>query len=361
MPTKRRFNINFSKNKFSNCGEKYIYIDNFEDIDENKCIQFDKHNDKIYVQNLRLYYETNKKLKNSQLKIDKKPIPPHKPTNFERFISYKEKKTNFNEYDQTYSILYLMLNNYKINFNNDNRYGINICDVIQIADMVSMKKKENIKDVVNYYLSKKKFNKNISEIEYIKNCRVSTNNKYKSDNNSLKKNDSGSSIEYLFPQNNKTDNNNFKKYDTESNNYQESQNYKRNKNIQKKINDNDEDSLPTYSDNCNNILFEYSNNISTFPQKKYSNKDYECDMLKFNKRKFSNNNINQINGPRNISQSKIFICNHPESHNVSDKINFYENNQTKIYPDLNDFHLNNESLVPSAPMPPSSPLYRTNF
>jgi hypothetical protein len=141
-------------------GEQYYYITNFDHVDEKKCLDYDKKNDHIYQNNIKIYNELSEKLSNTPFNIDKKPSPPLRPNNYERYYLWKQRNIKINAYEQSVSILYLLASNINIKFS-DYENGVEPFEATKIAEELANERNENMMNVVYQYLSVLNLNNDI--------------------------------------------------------------------------------------------------------------------------------------------------------------------------------------------------------
>jgi hypothetical protein len=98
----------------------YCYIENFEFTTEEECIKIDNDNLNLYRKNKSLYDELTKKIeiKNALFKIEKAPMPPLEPNNYEKFIKYKERNITKNVRLQTFAVQKLLEKGYRLHYDN---------------------------------------------------------------------------------------------------------------------------------------------------------------------------------------------------------------------------------------------------
>jgi hypothetical protein len=158
------FNDSFKNNIKINDNDttEYYYVTDFENTTDKDCIKFDKMNEKIYLNNLKIFNNTNNKLSKLQtrLKLTDPPKPPKKPSNLENLYIWKQRNVKLNVYNQTVSILYLLSNNMKIKLD-DNSEGIEPHDAINVAKDIS-NGKDMLNDV-NIFLERLNLNTTLSE------------------------------------------------------------------------------------------------------------------------------------------------------------------------------------------------------
>lgn len=96
----------------------YCYIENFEFTTEEECIKIDNDNLNLYRKNKSLYDELTKKIeiKNALFKIEKAPMPPVEPNNYEKFIKYKERNIIKNVRLQTFAVQKLLEKGYRLHY-----------------------------------------------------------------------------------------------------------------------------------------------------------------------------------------------------------------------------------------------------
>ena len=155
---KKLSNIKINDNDIT----EYYYVYDFENTSDKDCIRFDKMNEKIYLNNLKIFNDTNNKLSKlpTKLKLNDPPKPPKYPSNLEKLYIWRQRNIKLNVYNQTVSILYLLSNNINIKLN-DIDEGIEPHDAINIATQISNGK--NMINDVNNFLKRLNLNTTISD------------------------------------------------------------------------------------------------------------------------------------------------------------------------------------------------------
>ena len=144
-------------------GDQYYYIKDFDQTNEKKCIEFDKINENIYQNNLKIFNDLIKKLQGTPFNINNEPSPPPKPNNYEKYCLWKKRNIKINCYYQSMAVIYLLSKNINIKVD-DNIDGIEPYEVLSYADKISIENNENILDKAIEYLNKNNkvtFKKNI--------------------------------------------------------------------------------------------------------------------------------------------------------------------------------------------------------
>lgn len=141
---------------------EYYYVYDFENSTDKDCIKFDKMNEKIYLNNLKIFNDTNNKLSKlpTILKLNDPPKPPKYPSNLENLYIWRQRNVKLNVYNQTVSVLYLLSNNIKIKLNDIDEW-IEPHEAINIANQVS-NGKDMMRDV-NNFLKRLNLNSTVSE------------------------------------------------------------------------------------------------------------------------------------------------------------------------------------------------------
>lgn len=140
-------------------GDQYYYISDFDQTNEKKCIDFDKMNENIYQNNLKIFNNLNKKLEGTPFNINNEPLPPPKPNNYEKYCLWKKRNIKINCLHQSMAIIYLLSKNINIKID-DNIDGIEPHNVLSQADKISIENNENILDKAINFLGKSKLNNN---------------------------------------------------------------------------------------------------------------------------------------------------------------------------------------------------------
>lgn len=146
----------------NNDDTEYFYISDFAKSSDKECIKFDKMNEKIYLNNLKIFNNTNTKLSKlpTKLKLKDPPTPPKNPSNLESLYLWRQRNIKLNVYNQTVSVLFLLSKNIKIKLNNDTD-GVEPHDAINIAKEISEGK--DMTNDVNSFLEKLNLNTTLSE------------------------------------------------------------------------------------------------------------------------------------------------------------------------------------------------------
>lgn len=136
--------------KINESENEYYYIRDFENTTDEECIKFDKINEKIYLNNLKIFNDTNIKLSKLQtrLKLKDPPQPPEYPTNLEKLYLWRQRNVKLNVYNQTISILYLLSKNISLKLD-DNKDGVEPHNAIEVAREIS-EGKDMKKDVYDF-------------------------------------------------------------------------------------------------------------------------------------------------------------------------------------------------------------------
>lgn len=140
-------------------GDQYYYIADFDQTNEKKCIDFDKMNENIYQNNLKIFNSLNKKLEGTPFNINNEPLPPPKPNNYEKYCLWKKRNIKINCLHQSMAVVYLLSKNINIKID-DSIDGIEPHDVLTHADKLSIEYNENILDIAINFLNKSKLNNN---------------------------------------------------------------------------------------------------------------------------------------------------------------------------------------------------------
>lgn len=141
-------------------GDQYYYITDFNQVSDKDCINYDKLNDKIYLDNLKLFNDLTKKIKNSAIQMIEQPKPPMRPSNYERLFIWRQRHVKLSVEDQTVSILYLLSKNIPIKLPNSfDDDGIEPYEAIIEAENLAKELREDKKRVVLDYVNGLKLNK----------------------------------------------------------------------------------------------------------------------------------------------------------------------------------------------------------
>lgn len=154
-------------------GDQYYYISDFDQTNEKKCIDFDKMNENIYQNNLKIFNNLNKKLEGTPFNINNEPLPPPKPNNYEKYCIWKKRNIKINCLHQSMAVIYLLSKNINIKID-DIIDGIEPHDVLSYADKISIDCNENILDKTIDFLNKS--NNNCSKSKVNNDCNKSNNN-----------------------------------------------------------------------------------------------------------------------------------------------------------------------------------------
>ena len=171
-------------------GDQYYYVKDFEQANEKKCKKLDKLNYLIYEKNLDIFNRTNKKLQDTPLKIENKPIPPPKPNNYENLLLFRQRNVFKSVNDQTLAVLFLLSRGFQFKFDK-NPNGIEPYLALDIMEKIIRQGKEDvdifleIKEFQNKLLNNQK---NIFKINNDNNVE-DINIKKSPSNNSLKDNE----------------------------------------------------------------------------------------------------------------------------------------------------------------------------
>ena len=191
-PRFNRWSFKNNKRPDRSNGDQYYYITDFNQVSDKDCINFDKLNDKIYLDNLKLFNDLTKKIKNSAINMIDKPKPPMRPNNYERLFIWRQRHVKLSVEDQTISILYLLSKNIPIKLPNSyDELGIEPFEAIIESEHLAKELREDKKRIALEYveglkLNKKKQNKNAStqvQTNYIVNKKDCDGNKYVKENN----------------------------------------------------------------------------------------------------------------------------------------------------------------------------------
>jgi len=204
MATKRRTSLGSSIKRFisrntrlpvpdrSN-GDQYHYIHNFAQTTEKECILYDKENEKIYREHLRLFDKTNEKLKalGSPMRVNDRPIGTPSPNNYERLCIWRKRNEKKSVHDQSIALLYVLSKGYNIKFPSSKCDGLEAFEAITLSTELIASNHENIEEEVVSFLEGKLGMGNICEpLDDIISCHsiVSPQMKRKHDlmTNSLK-------------------------------------------------------------------------------------------------------------------------------------------------------------------------------
>lgn len=153
-PRFSRWSFKQNKRPDRSNGDQYYYITDFNQVSDKDCIQYDKLNDKIYMDNLKLFNDINKKLSKSIIKVTEKPSAPPRPNNYERLFLWRQRNIKLSVEDQTIAILYLLSKTINIKLPNSIvENGIEPWEAINTADEISSQLNENKKEIALKYLN----------------------------------------------------------------------------------------------------------------------------------------------------------------------------------------------------------------
>ena len=126
-------------------GDNYYYVDNYEQATEKECREFDKVNQIIYEKYINTYNKIKKKISGCPFKLDKEPVPPRTPNNYESLIKWRLMNETKNVTQQTTATLYLLSKGYKISLDH-NIEGITPNEIIQKAETKCKNNYEKMKE-----------------------------------------------------------------------------------------------------------------------------------------------------------------------------------------------------------------------
>ncbi len=144
-------------------GDQYFYISNFEQTNDKECLEYDKLNQQIYLDNLKLFNETNNKLSNTPFKLTNNPNPPPRPNNYERLYLWKQRNIKLSVHDQSLAIVYLLSKRMRIKFPESKYDGFEPFNAIKIAENIALENDENMMKQVIDYLSNLVVNEEIDK------------------------------------------------------------------------------------------------------------------------------------------------------------------------------------------------------
>lgn len=154
-----RWSFKSNKRPDRSNGDQYYYITDFNQVTDKDCINYDKLNDKIYLDNLKLFNDLTKKIKNSAIQMIEQPKPPIRPSNYERLFIWRQRHVKLSVEDQTFSILYLLSKNIPIKLPNSfDDDGIEPYEAIIEAENLARELREDKKRVVLDYVNGLKLN-----------------------------------------------------------------------------------------------------------------------------------------------------------------------------------------------------------
>ena len=143
-------------------GDQYFYIDDFNQVNEKDCMQYDKMNEKIYLEQLKMFNQIIKKITMSNIRIIEQPPPPNRPNNYEKLILWRKRHERLSVEDQTISILYLLSKNIKIKLPNMYEDGIEPYEAIKKSNQLSIQSREDkytvAKDFMENLIADNNFN-----------------------------------------------------------------------------------------------------------------------------------------------------------------------------------------------------------
>lgn len=281
-------------------GDQYHYIHNFAQTTEKECILYDKENEKIYREHLRLFDKTNEKLKalGSPMRVNEHPIGTPSPNNYERLCIWRKRNEKKSVHDQSIALLYVLSKGYNIKFPSSKCDGLEAYEAITLSTELIASNHENMEEEVVSFLENKLGTGNVCEsIEDIISCQkiVSPQMKRKNDwmTNSLKI-DIDSSESLI-------------------------------------------DAVGEGRNNCHNNSDEsdISFRINTNYKEKNMNKskivDTRGDTRTETKNTINTNTPNLINVtnfhlPKDMTDNSQMRCDQPEHHNIPAKVSFFEHN-----------------------------------
>ena len=151
---KSTFSVRRRKNTPDNLNnDQYFYITNFEQINDKECLEYDRLNQEIYLSNLKLFNDTNKKLLNTPFELTNKPEPPLRPNNYEKLYLWRQRNVKRNVHEQSLAIIYLLTKNIRIKFSESKYEGVEPFNAINIANKIAVENNEDIVKIVHNYLS----------------------------------------------------------------------------------------------------------------------------------------------------------------------------------------------------------------
>ena len=148
-------------------GDQYFYINDFNQVNEKDCIQYDKINEKIYLEQLKMFNQIIKKIKLTNIQMMEQPPPPNRPNNYEKLMLWKKRNERLSVEDQTVSILYLLSKNLKIKLPNMYDDGIEPYKAIKQSNEIAHQLREDKHVIAKYFIENIISNENtdISETE----------------------------------------------------------------------------------------------------------------------------------------------------------------------------------------------------
>lgn len=153
---------------------EYVYIKDYINATDKKCIQMDKLNENIYQNNIKIFNDTNNRLSklNTNLKLTDTPKPPEQPNNFERLQIWRKKNIKKNVQEQTISILYLLSKSINIKLD-DFSDGIEPYEAIDTADKIVEEEQDNKYEKVFMFLNSLKLNRTYNNTDINNNSNIS--------------------------------------------------------------------------------------------------------------------------------------------------------------------------------------------
>ena len=298
-------------------GDQYFYTTNFEQATDKSCMDLDKLNEKIYINNIKVYNKTNKQLEKMPFKLEKQPDGPPRPNNYENLLLWRQRNVKKNVQDQSVAIMYLLSKGYRIKYPISKQNGIEPYLAIKIAGQIAKKTDENIMNEVLKYQEKMKLESiDVSDfnINKLENMTDNTNNNSNNPNN--------------------TGNN------SNNNNYNNSNNIPR-EFINSSL-------MPFYDLRRTQSLY------LSKTDEEMENKSIKPNVINVT------NNMTLPNTPTNKSkEDNKMTCENPEHHNFDDKVNFFDRRRfhsLSLYPSLSEENI--ASYNPSMPIP--IPMERRN-
>lgn len=280
-------------------GDQYFYISNFEQATDKQCMDLDKLNEKIYINNIKIYNKTNKQLETRSMpfKLEKPPDRPPRPNNYENLLLWRRRNVKKNVQDQSIAIMYLLSKKYRIKYPGCKKEGVEPYEAIKLANQLAKRLDENIMEEVKKY-------QNNSDIN--------------------SKNVSINSIEDII---NKESNNNIQNNDNE----QKDNDVQKNSNDCKKIN--------------NKIItrnISESDLIEPFALRKTQSMYIPSVIEDSDRNKPIIHVTNNMTIPQNEKKNEKMTCQNPEHHNLDDKIQYFDRerlNKLSLYPSLSEEHI----------------------
>tara|TARA_Y100000389_G_C17448334_1_gene513028 strand:+ start:353 stop:1327 length:975 start_codon:yes stop_codon:yes gene_type:complete len=174
-PRFQRWSFRQNKRPDRSNGDQYYYITDFNQVTDKDCINYDKANEKIYMDNLKLFNDINKKLRKSIIQVTEKPKPPPRPNNYERLFLWRQRNIKLSVEDQTIAILYLLSKNINIrlpNSNEGNENSIEPWEAINRSEIISNELRED------KHLEALTYLREIKHLAFTKNLNERLNKKY---------------------------------------------------------------------------------------------------------------------------------------------------------------------------------------